>query len=84
VRRARKTFLALGGTLAALLLAIAAASAVGTAARARHGHVLVDAGVVPDYDLFVRGRYRPLHASFPPVPPAEPVRRARCRPARAP
>ena len=40
--------------------------------------VLVDAGVVPDYDLCVSGRCRPLHAWLPPVPPDEPVRLAPC------
>jgi hypothetical protein len=41
--------------------------------------VLVDAGVVPDYDLCVSGRCRPLRAWLPPVPPDEPVRLAACR-----
>lgn len=41
--------------------------------------VLADAGVVPDHDLCVAGRCRPLHAWLAPGTPArEPVRLAPC------
>lgn len=70
MRRARTTFLALGGTLAALLLAVAAASAVGTA-RFRERYEAEKA------DLLRRGRAaRPGAAAPPPLDPLPPpVRR---------
>jgi hypothetical protein len=43
--------------------------------------VLADAGVVPDHDLCVAGRCRPLHAWLRPVPAGLPVRLAPCGPA---